>query len=133
MRTNSSMTIYNKYVDPITRLEKWQRHVINEVFWESSKGSSFAKGINQNDNVTVYIPLNMNYMTYYVNPISFRDNPTGNWTIQTGDIIVKGTVTDSITKQSELEKKYAEVYNVTKLTPNLFGSSNMHHFQVGGM
>jgi hypothetical protein len=127
------MTIYNKYIDPITRLDKWQRHVIKEVFWQSTSGATFARGLNQNDKVTVYIPFNTNYMTYYVDPITFRENPLGYWTIQNGDIIVKGTVTDVITKQSELENKYTNAYNVTYLMSNLSGSANTQHLEIGGV
>jgi hypothetical protein len=132
MMTNTSMTIYNRYVDPITRLDKWQRHNLNFVYWDASSGVSISKGMSQNSNVDVYIPTNMNYMTYYTYPINFKLNPVGYWTIQNGDIIVKGNITDEITKASDLERKYNNVYTVQNVTENFYGSPNMQHVYIRG-
>lgn len=132
MMTNTSMTIYNRYVDPITRLDKWQKHNLNFVYWDASHGVSISKGMSQDSKLDVYIPRNMNYMTYYTDPMNFKLNPVGNWTIQNGDIIVKGTITDEITKASDLERKYNNVYTVQNITENFYGSPNMQHIYIRG-
>jgi len=132
LKTNSSMTIYNKYFDPITREDKWQRHVIQEVFWDATSSVNLYKGLNRADKGVIYVPFNSNYMTYFTDPISFQANHTCYWTIQNGDIIVKGTVTDEITKQSELERKYSNVLNVSGFAIRDFGSPNMRHIEVNG-
>lgn len=132
MKTNSSMTIYNKYFNPITRADSWQRHVIYEVFWDSTSGITQYKGLIPNDKVTIYIPFNSNYMNFFIDPKTFQINHTGYWTIQNGDIIVKGIINDEITKQSELESEYPNVFNVSSITINNYGSPNMRHIEVIG-
>lgn len=132
MKTNTSMTIYNKYFNPITRGDSWKRHVISEVFWDSNRSVTTGRDMARIDRVNVFIPFNANYMTYFTDPITFKSNPDNYWTIQNGDIIVKGTVTDEITKQSELESKYNDVLTVSTFTIKDFGSSNMRHIEVVG-
>jgi hypothetical protein len=128
------MTIYNKTFDPITRADKWQRHVVHEVFWQSTNSSApLYKGLTRQDTGSIYLPFNANFMTYFVDPITFQTNPVGYWTIQNGDIIVKGTIPDEITKQSDLERKHSDVLNISGFNINNFGSSNMQHIQIVGV
>jgi phage terminase large subunit-like protein len=126
------MTIYNKYFDTNTRADGWQRHVISDVFWDSNRGTSYFKGLTRTDRGAIYIPFYLNDMRNFVDTLEFQASRTGKWTIQNGDIIVKGTVTDEITKQSELEKKYSDVLTISNYTINDFGSSNMQHILIVG-
>ncbi len=132
MKTNTSMTIYNKYFNSTIRGDSWQRHVISDVFWDSKRGASYFKGLTRSDIGAIYIPFWLNDMRDFVDPIEFATSRTGKWTIQNGDIIVKGIVTDEITKQSELETKYSDVLTISNYTINDFGSSNMQHILIAG-
>lgn len=127
------MTIYNKYFSVDRGEYIWERYGIAEVFWDSTRNVLFDKGFTSSDSCTVHVPFYSNYMNSFVDSITFQSNPNGNWTIQIGDIIVKGLITDEITKQSDLESKYENVFNVTSYTINDFGSSNMRHFKIVGV
>lgn len=133
MKTNSFMTIFNRYLDVNTRLDKWQSHLVANVFWDANKSVSVSSGLEKNEKVSVYLPINTNDMSNYVDPISFKSNHVNKWTIQNGDIIVGHIVTDSIDKPSDLEKKYKDVYTVSSVTENFYGSQNMQHTQIGGV
>jgi len=132
LKTNSSATIYNRYLDPITLTDKWQKHLVHQVYWEGGRSVKLLNGLVNNNACRVYIPCNANYLTDYLPPLDFKDNRSGHWTIQVGDIIVKGTVTDEIDRISDLEKLYSDVYTINYFKDNRYGSSNMWHFEVGG-
>lgn len=113
MKTNSSMTVYHKYYDKTNKIDKWKRQVINKVMWQGGKGASLNKGYDKANDITVYIP--------------FENDLTG-IELDIGDIIVKGTLTQEITKQSELT---VENFNLTSKKINDYCSSNMKHIQIG--
>lgn len=131
MKTNSSMTIYNKRFTAGEYF--WQRYVVPEVFWDSTISSLIDKGLMRDDSCIIYVPFNSNYMSSFVDSITFQNNYAGNWTVKTGDIVVKGIIIDEITKQSDLESKYENVFNITGYTINDFGSANMRHIKIVGV
>lgn len=114
MITNASLTHYHKTIDNETRLEKWIRYNYDNVWWFGGKGSSINKGYENANDVDVRIP-------YDKNNIDINN-------LEIGDIIIKGTLGTDITTQQDL-KNY-EVYNITSINDNNFGSSP--HIHLGG-
>lgn len=115
MKTNSSMTLYHKDYNKKTRLDEWIRYPIENVMWQGGEGTSINKGYEKANDINVYIPYNSNEELEKV-PFSI------------GDIIVKGVVENSISKQSDLT---VDNYNITTLIDNNFGSDEMKHIQLG--
>lgn len=114
MITNSSLTIYHKVYDEVTRLDKWKRYNYYKVWWFGGKGSSINKGYDNANDVNVRIP-------YLLNNINIAN-------IQIGDILVKGDLATNITTQQDLVGY--EVYNITSINDNDFG--NNPHIHIGG-
>jgi len=135
MRTNADLTLYNRYIDPITRAAKYQRTVIVSVFWENRKAVNRSKaGDIASDQAAVYIPFarGMNY----IRPRAWQalTTKTGRWTLQEGDVIVKGVVADEITTGftvSDLEAKYDDVLTITSVDTMDYGSQHLRHWQLG--
>jgi hypothetical protein len=133
MITNTSMTIYNRYT--ATGAEAYQRSVIDAVAWENTKAVSGAGAGRLSDNAaTVYIPKIG--QTAYTAPKAWLAlaNKAGKWTLREGDIIVKGTVTDSIAGTftiTSLKAKYDNVLVITSVDTMDNGSPELHHWQVG--
>lgn len=115
MITNSSLTIYHKGFDEISRLEIWTRYNYEQVWYFGGKGASVNKGYDQANDVEVRIPYSKN-----------EDLDINNFGI--GDIIVKGILTDDINTQQDL-KNY-EIYNITSINNNDFGTRP--HIHIGG-
>ena len=44
MLTNTDITLYHKGFDEETRLEKWERYYIKNVWWYGGKGANTQKG-----------------------------------------------------------------------------------------
>lgn len=114
MLTNSSLTIYHKYLDETTRLEKWARHNYNKIWWFGGRGAGINKGYDNANDVEIRIP--------------FDKNIVDTSSIQIGDILVKGTLTTDINSQQDLSNY--EVYNITSININNFGGNK--HIHIGG-
>ena len=114
MITNTSLTIYHKTLDEITRLEKWERHNYSKIWWFGGKGASINKGYDNANDVDIRIPYNQNQID-----IS---------NIQIGDILVKGDLAKDINTQQDLSE--FEFYNITSINDNKFG--NNPHIHIGG-
>ena len=114
MIVNSKLTIYHKILNKETRLEEWQRHNYENVWWFGGRGSSLNKGYDNANDVDIRIP-------YAKNKINISD-------IKIGDILVKGSLKFDIKTQQDLLNY--EVYNVKSINNNDFG--NNPHIRIGG-
>ena len=136
MRTNANCTIYNKYIDPATRLEKWQRVNIVGVAWENRKAANVRSSGGQinADSARVFIPLARG--VNFVKPVAWQAlvTKTGKWTLQVGDIIVKTSVSDEIQTGftvTQLRAKYDDVLVISSVDTMDAGSPVMQHWNVG--
>ena len=131
MRTNSAATVYNKYI--VSGAEHYQRTGILAVAWENRKQANvIASGLLAADSATIYIPFSVG--AYYLKPIAWQAAKTGRWTLQVGDYLVKGLVTDAITGGftiTSLKAKYDDVVQVKSVDTMDAGSVSMRHWQVG--
>lgn len=136
MRTNADCTIYNRYYDVINKVEKWQRTVIVAVAWENRKEANVnAAGGNMAVNsARVFIPFTRG--AAHLDPKAWLalSNKANMWTLQEGDTVVKGAVTDEISGGftiSSLRAKYDNVLTITSVDTMDMGSESMHHWNVG--
>jgi hypothetical protein len=135
VKTNSSVTVYNKYIDASTRSEKYQRTQIAGVEWENRKAANVIQsGLLESDSAAVYIPFKRG--SNYLNPSLWLAliGKTGKWTLKSGDVIVKGLVTDEISSNftiSDLKAKYSDVLVITSVDTMDQGSAALHHWQIG--
>lgn len=115
MLVNSSLTVYHKTYDEISRLEKWIRYNYDNVWWFGGRGAGISKGYKDANDVEIRIPYDKNTN---LNIEKFK----------IGDILVQGNLETNISTQQDL-KKY-EVYNITSINDNRFG--NNQHIHLGG-
>lgn len=128
MMTNTKMTIYNKYIDPFTHNKIYNKHLIDNVFWDDSLGVNLNMGYENADKVNVYIPYDANDLSDYKTPKAYNGE---GWTLQNGDFMVKGeTNIETITSIKDLSSY--EVFTITLCDNKDFGSSNMQHFEIRG-
>lgn len=134
MRANADITIYNKYFDKASRLDKYQRTVLKGVFFDNKKAVNTIKsGMENADEAMIVIPFSVNSNKTYKNPIEFQKliDKSNYFTLQEGDRVVKGDIDFEITgKLSELDKNY-DAYTITSVDTKDFGSLRMRHWEVG--
>ena len=137
MKTNTPLTIYNKYYDQDLQKEVYQRKVIPAVMWEDRKDRNvIATGGNLAANqATIYIPFTWDLPTF-LKPkawLALADKTT-NWTIQKGDILVKGELTQELGSSytpSDLKADYDDVLSVASLDTMDLGSFALQHWKIG--
>lgn len=134
MRTNTSFTIYNKYVDE-NRLDAYSRTVIEEAFWDSKKAVNKLKsGLETADEINILVPFDYISDKEYIEPKEYKklEDKSLNFTFNEGDKVVKGIISFEIVgTPKELEKAF-EVYEITSVDPKDFGSYKMRHWKLGG-
>jgi hypothetical protein len=129
MRTNSPITIYNKYL--VARVETFARVQIVNVAWEQRHARS---QFDSADLATVYIPFARG--TDYLKPHVWQalTDKSTNWTLQIGDVIVKGLINNELTNAftlSSLKATYDDVLVITSVDTYDYGSFNMRHWAIG--
>lgn len=133
MKTNTPVTLYNKLV--VDGAETYYRHVILSVAWESLKGQHILQTGGQiaADQATVYIP----YVHHegFLKPKNWVESEFEDvWTLQVGDLIVKGEVEDEIEGSftaSKLRAKYDDVLSIKTVDFQDMGSRSLWHWQIG--
>lgn len=131
MITNTSMSVYNKYTDEEKNVV-FKKHLIDNVFWDDSKGINRNLGYENADDVNVFIPKSQNDMSGYIEPKKYK-GLSNTWTLENGDFIVKGNTSESeVLSIKELVQKYDNVFTISLVDDKDFGSENMHHFEIRG-
>ena len=131
MTTNTSMSVYNKYTDEEKNVI-FKKHLIDNVFWDDSKGININTGYEKADDVNVFIPKNQQNMRGYVEPKKYK-GLNGTWTLDNGDFIVKGNAAENeVLSLKDLAKKYDNVFTISLVDDKDFGSINMQHFEIRG-
>ena len=131
MKTNTSMSVFNKYTDEEKNVV-FTKHLIDNVFWDDSKGINRNLGYENADDVNVFIPKNQNDMSGYVEPKKYK-GLSDTWTLENGNFIVKGNANESeVLSIKELVQKYDNVFTISLVDDKDFGSENMHHFEIRG-
>lgn len=130
MTTNTNMCVFNKFTDENKNVV-FKKHLIDHVFWDDSKAVNLNRGYDNADDVNVFIPKQQNDMSSYVEPKEYKS--LNKWTLQAGDIIVKGDVREKeVSGIKELTTKYDNVFTISLVDDKDFGSSSMHHFEIRG-
>lgn len=114
MITNNSVTIYHKVFDTFLLYDVWVRYNYDKAWIFGGKNASINKGYDNANNIDVRLSYDLN------------DIDTNNFAI--GDIIVPGTLDLDIQTQQDL-KNY-QIYNITSITDNQFGTRP--HLHIGG-
>ena len=129
MRTNADLTIYNRYL--VANVETWQRTQVSDVAWEQTHART---QFDSADLATVFVPLARG--ANYLKPRVWQalSSKTGKWTLQVGDVIVKGLVSFDLSASlplGKLKAAYDDVLVITAVDTYDYGSANMQHWRVG--
>jgi len=133
MIPNGHITIYNRHF--VNRIETYQRVIVRDIVWQATKAvSGRSTGVLGSNVATVLIPMQRG--TNYLKPKAWQAliDKSGNWTLQEGDVIVRGAITQEITteyKLSNLRSEYDDIVTITSVDAMDEGSLNVQHWEVG--
>jgi len=138
MRTNTALTLYNKYYNSTTKKEMYQRWVISKVMWENRKARNIlaSGGNTAADQAMIYIPFSTN-LTTFLGPIAWLAlaDKTSNLTLQRGDLLVKGEIAqevDDVTfTPTDLKAAYDDVLEISSIDTYDMGSYALRSWAIG--
>lgn len=139
---DTTVTIYNKFVDPQTQVITWFRHVVSDCFWRL-EGSTVRVGDVTLDSKAVIcrIPKDDAFLEKQEWLKLPNDEMDDYFTLGQGDIIVKGECEEEIDentkgyRSNDLLSKYREYQAVLEITDFVndtgIGRNNEHYFVRG--
>lgn len=125
---DKDITIFNKKFDKEKRTDVYKRTVLSKVHFEGIRASNIDKEIKANDSLCVIIPFSIDG---YVKPKEYQKmvDIHDRWTLQEGDIIVKGIVEDDIQNPKDL-KHLDDVYTINSIETVDYSLSHLNHYEV---
>lgn len=137
MTTNADLTIYAQWANPATQCMEYKRSCIEGVSWYSQQKTNVVNNaIESADVYKIRIPEESVQLEgkEYIAPEEYRvlttDRVDSYWTIGTGDLFVKGIVTDEIESMEQLFQTYENAGKVLSVSDNRRGLEM--HWRIGG-
>lgn len=114
---NDTVTVVNHYRDPLTRLDKYNKTVLEGCQWTRKTTKTVVNGtIEIDDSVEVTIP----YREGYLPPKQYAKTPNDEmpnyWTLDSDsnlDIIVLGLIDGDVTSIADVKKDYDNVATIS--------------------
>lgn len=137
---NTTITVYNKYVDSITDRVTWHRTVLTNCFWKYTVNKLTINKVTLDTNTIVCrIPQDTLFKRKSEWVALPNDQMSQYFTLGVGDIIVEGEVDDVIdeytagSRSTDLLNKYtqySECIEIGAVAINVGGGRNHPHYYV---
>lgn len=139
---DSTLTIYNKYINQETQVVEWYKTVVYNCFWKYAGNKiSIGETVLETNDIVARIPKSGNY----VEPYEWVDLPVTDkedyFTLGVGDIIVKGEIEEEINeyikgkRSSDFISKYKSLQGcmeIQRVAINVgVGRCNEHYYVKG--
>lgn len=131
---NETITVFNKRLDADTGFDAYIPTVIRGVSWFCEIASSVdTSGLKAANKFTIRIPADADFSSKsYVDSAGYASGDAEKvFTLGNGDIIVKGSVTESGLKPADLQARFGEVVTILGVTDNR-RTGNAPHWKVVG-
>ena len=139
---DTTITIYNRYKDPITAVVTWYRTVVSGCFWKYTGNKVTVNDVTLQTNSTICrIPKDDRFKERYLWE-ELTDVERGDFfTISPSDIIIKGEVDDIVDEQvrghrsTDLIAKYKKLQGCIEIESwadnTGIGRNDKHYFVTG--
>lgn len=131
---NETVTIFNARLNSDIGYEEYYPTVLNGVSWYSTVAANVdSGGLNAASVYTIRIPADVDAGgKAYADPMEYADGDAAElWTINQGDVIVKGAVTETGLTPVQLMQRFGDVVTVLAVTDNR-RAPNAPHWRVTG-
>lgn len=133
-RCTEVITLINRQIDAETGYDVYSATVIKGVSWHNTVASTVTtSGLVAANQYIVRIPSNADFGgKTYVDPIAYKTADASRYfTLQSGDLLVHGTVDETDIKPASIQENYADVFVALSVT-NDNRAPNAPHWKVVG-
>jgi len=137
-----TLTVYNKYTDPVTKVITWHRHTIDNCFWKYvGEKVHINNTIIETKDIICRIPKRDDFLPKYQWEQLPNDEMPKYFTLGENDVIINGEVTDEVDeyqaghRSSDLVKKYKALQGcmtIDRVAINVNGGRGNEHYYVKG-
>lgn len=138
----TTVTIFNKFKDPHTKVVRWYKTVVEGVFWKYVGDKvTIGKTVLETNNIICRIRKDDKFLEKYQWIQMPNDEMENYFTLGKGDIIVKGEVDDVIDeyeagkRSTDLIAKYKELQGCMSIEETAInvgaGRCNEHYYVKG--
>lgn len=113
---DQTLTVYNKFEHPDTRVITWYKTVLEKCFWKYTENKLTIGETSLETAITICrIPVNDKFLEKYEWESLLASERSNYFTFGPGDILVKGAVDDEVSeyeqghRSSDLLKKYKKL------------------------
>ena len=94
---NTTITVFNKFTDPQTKVVRWYKTVVKGVFWKYVGDKiMIGKTVLETNNTICRIRKDIRFLEKYQWLQKPNDEMSNYFTLAKGDILIKGEVDDEI-------------------------------------
>ena len=139
---NETITIYNKFTDPVSRLITWHRHVVNGAFWKNVGNKiTIDTTVIETDTIICRIRVDEEFLPKHKWIALPNDEMDDFYTLGRGDIIIRDEVDDEVDeytqghKATDLINKYKDLQGcmtIDKVAINVGGGRGEEHYLAQG-
>lgn len=136
---DKTITLYNKNEDEQTGIIRWYRHTLKDCFYKSTNNKINIGGVQlQTDDNIIRIPEKADYLPPYKWFELPNDKKGEYMTLQRGDLIFLGDVSEDIDeytqgkRSNDIVKKYSSIGSVVINSVNINTSLPGAHYLVRG-
>lgn len=139
---DETITVYNKYSDPVSRLITWHRHVVTDAFWKDIGNKvTIDTTVIETDNIICRMRIDELFLPKHEWIALPNDEMDEYFTLGKGDILVRAEVEDEVDeyvnghKSTDLINKYKDLQGcmtIEKVTINVGGGRGNEHYLIKG-
>ncbi len=140
---NTTITVYNKYVDKQTQVITWHRTVIENCYWQYVGDKvAIGKTVLETNDTICRIPIQENFVEKYEWDKIPNDKQGEYFTLASGDIVARGSVDDEINeyKRDERATDFIEKHKalqgcmqIDQVALNYGGGRCNEHYYIKGV
>lgn len=139
---DKTLTVYNKYTNPLTQVITWYRTVITNCFWKNTSDKVLVGTVTlETNNIIARLPIQNNFKPRFEWEKIPNDKMSDYFTLSSGDIIVLGEIDDEIDEYTQGKRlndflnKYKKlgVMTVQEFADNTGVGRNNEHYYVKGV
>lgn len=132
MLINADATLYHRIYNTIADTEIWERKELKGIAWQDRRAVSTEEGgLVSADLTSVFIPRDVGLA--YKKPKDYIADDASSYTVDNGDIIVRGLLSYEISSAnsvSKLQASHDDVMTVTSVKDRMYGSAALQHIEL---